>query len=138
MATWLLTVSILCSQEPADDQVTSWRTRGVIGDQDFHTAFSYSSGETGPVLTSLFANEALSCLEFIHEESTGTWQPRQSKGIHSELQVESYSRNLLISLIHNRAWQALGAEPSYSFLGRKDIRLSRRDLGHLSTIRWEG
>lgn len=47
--------------------------------------------------------------------------------------MESYNGNLLLSLIHNRDMQSLGAEPSFSLLGRNDVRLSHSNLDHLST-----
>lgn len=50
--------------------------------------------------------------------------------------MESHSSNFLISLIHNRDLQSLGAEPSLSLLGREDK--AQRNLDYLSMVRFEG
>lgn len=81
----------------------------------------------------------ISWLEFICEASHRNLAVTSEQGnLFRVIRMESYSNNSLISLIHNRDFQFLGAEPSFSLLGRKDIRLSQRNLDHVSTTRIEG
>lgn len=69
---------------------------------------------------------------------TGIWQWCQSKGTHSKwlkwkVVATAFSYQQFIT-----DFQSSVAEPPLNFLGRKDTRLSQRNLDHLSTVVCEG